>query len=270
LRSLTLVATACRTERERERERGRGRGRGRGRARKIPPISVSGIPEQSACDGQWYAGLGSATSVTAAGFGTDAGVHSSSGSHSVPACATTRPAAPAVPWVCVYVCARARACVLSPCASIAWWRSRSGWTIEQCISPTGRHRPPALDAGGVRNSGATKNPSAHAMHSTDNAITRQGNRPMTMYKAVCRVRVRKKVMKYSKYCFCTKNDVRRRNTASSLRSRERQRTAYFAPVRTRYAFFGTRISVERMAKFRDWWQNSGNGARNSGFTRALH
>jgi len=218
LRSLTLVATACRTERERE----RGRGRGRGRARKIPPISVSGIPEQSACDGQWYAGLGSATSVTAAGFGTDAGVHSSSGSHSVPACATTRPAAPAVPWVCVYVCARARACVLSPCASIAWWRSRSGWTIEQCISPTGRHRPPALDAGGVRNSGATKNPSAHAMHSTDNAITRQGNRPMTMYKAVCRVRVRKKVMKYSKYCFCTKNDVRRRNTASSLRSRERQ------------------------------------------------
>ena len=85
----------------------RGRGRGRGRACTIPRISVGGIPQQSACDGQRYARLFSATSVTSAGFGTDAGVHSSSGSHSVPACATTRNAAPAVTCVCVCVCARA-------------------------------------------------------------------------------------------------------------------------------------------------------------------
>ena len=107
----------------------RGRGRGRGRACTIPRISVGGIPQQSACDGQRYARLFSATSVTSAGFGTDAGVHSSSGSHSVPACATTRNAAPAVTCVCVCVCARARA---FPCVGMAWSRSRRGSNIVQC------------------------------------------------------------------------------------------------------------------------------------------
>jgi hypothetical protein len=53
-------------------------------------------------------------------------------------------------------------------------------------------------------------------------------------------------------------------------SRGRKRTGYFAPVGTRYACFGTRISVDRQSKFRYSSVVRNNSVQNSGFTRAFH